>query len=181
MINAGALRPEAIVAVSRTNPVLVGRINGLYGVQGWIRVFDYCREKGDILAYDTWLLGQGGDWNEVRLLNGRVQAKTVVAQLAGYVDREAARRLVGMDIAIREDQLAPVSEGEYYWQDLHGLTVLNKAGETLGIVKELLETGANDALVVDSMPELLIPYTPAVIDKVDLKKRIILVDWERDY
>ena len=117
----------------------------------------------------------------MRLLNGRVQAKTVVAQLAGYVDREAARRLVGMDIAIREDQLAPVSEGEYYWQDLHGLTVLNKAGETLGIVKELLETGANDVLVVDSMPELLIPYTPAVIDKVDLKKRIILVDWERDY
>ena len=159
----------------------MGRISGLFGVHGWVRIFDYCRQRGDILGYDTWLLRQGNKWNEVRLVAGRLQANTVVAQLEGCIDRETARTLIGSEISIRSDQLAPPAHGEFYWQDLKGLTVLNMAGETLGVVADLLETGANDVLVVKGESELLIPYTTVTVDQVDLKDRHIRVHWERDY
>ena len=159
----------------------VGRISGLFGVHGWVRIFDYCRQRGDILGYDTWLLRQGNEWNEVRVVAGRLQANTVVAQLEGCIDREAARTLIGSEISIRSDQLESPVDGEFYWRDLKGLTVLNMAGETLGVVEGLLETGANDVLVVKGESELLIPYTTVTVDQVDLKDRHIRVHWERDY
>ena len=159
----------------------MGRISGLFGVHGWVRIFDYCRQRGDILGYDTWLLRQGNEWNEVRVVAGRLQANTVVAQLEGCIDREAARTLIGSEISIRSDQLESPVAGEFYWRALKGLTVLNMAGETLGVVADLLETGANDVLVVKGESELLIPYTTVTVDQVDLKDRHIRVHWERDY
>ena len=159
----------------------MGRISGLFGVHGWVRIFDYCRQRGDILGYDTWLLRQGNEWNEERLVAGRLQANNVVAQLEGCIDRETARTLIGSEISIRSDQLASPADGEFYWQDLKGLTVLNMAGGTLGVVVDLLETGANDVLVVKGESELLIPYTTVTVDQVDLKDRHIRVHWERDY
>ena len=153
--------------------VVVGRISGLFGVHGWVRIFDYCRQRGDILGYDTWLLRQGNA--------GRLQANTVGAQLEGCIEREAARTLIGSEISIRSDQLESPVDGEFYWRDLKGLTVLNMAGETLGVVADLLETGANDVLVVKGESELLIPYTTVTVDQVDLKDRHIRVHWERDY
>ena len=161
--------------------VVVGRISGLFGVHGWVRIFDYCRQRGDILGYDTWLLRQGNEWNEVRVVAGRLQANTVVAQLEVCIHRQAARTLIGSEISIRSDQLESPLDGEFYWRDLKGLTVLNMAGETLGVVADLLETGANDVLVVKGESELLIPYTTVTVDQVDLKDRHIRVHWERDY
>jgi len=169
------------VAGPSADTVVMGRISGLFGVQGWVRIFDYCRQRGDILGYDTWLLRQGNEWNEVRLVAGRLQANNVVAQLEGCIDRETARTLIGSEISIRSDQLESPADGEFYWQDLKGLTVLNMAGETLGVVADLLETGANDVLVVKGESELLIPYTTVTVDQVDLKDRHIRVHWERDY
>jgi 16S rRNA processing protein RimM len=169
------------VAGPSADTVVVGRISGLFGVHGWVRIFDYCRQRGDILGYDTWLLRQGNEWNEVRVIAGRLQANTVVVQLEGCIDREAARTLIGSEISIRSDQLESPADGEFYWQDLKGLTVLNMAGETLGVVADLLETGANDVLVVKGESELLIPYTTVTVDQVDLKDRHIRVHWERDY
>ena len=78
----------------------MGRISGLFGVHGWVRIFDYSRQRGDILGYDTWLLRQGNEWNEVRLVAGRLQANNVVAQLEGCIDRETARTLIGSEISI---------------------------------------------------------------------------------
>jgi len=169
------------VAGPSVDTVVMGRISGLFGVHGWVRIFDYCRQRGDILGYDTWLLRQGNEWNEVRLVAGRLQANNVVAQLEGCIDRETARTLIGSEISIRSDQLESPVDGEFYWRDLKGLTVLNMAGETLGVVADLLETGANDVLVVKGESELLIPYTTVTVDQVDLKDRHIRVHWERDY
>mgnify|MGYP002174035856 FL=1 len=115
------------------------------------------------------------------MIAGRLQANTVVVQLEGCIDREAARTLIESEISIRPDQLESPADGEFYWQDLKGLTVLNMAGETLGVVADLLETGANDVLVVKGESELLIPYTTVTVDQVDLKDRHIRVHWERDY
>jgi 16S rRNA processing protein RimM len=105
----------------------------------------------------------------------------VVVQLEGWHDRETARELIGTEVAIRPEQLVKLDNGEYYWHQLEGLAVLNGAGDNLGIVERVIETGANDVLVVRGKRERLIPYTPKTIVEVDLSTRQIKVDWELDF
>ena len=162
-------------------PIIVGRISGLFGVRGEVRVFDFSRRRGDILAYDPWLLRHEDGWREVSVRVGRSHQDTVVVQLEGWQDREAARELIGTEIAIRPEQLAKLDSGEYYWHQLEGLSVVNAAGDDLGIVERVMETGANDVLVVRSKRERLIPYTPNTVIEVDLSAGKIQVDWELDF
>ena len=73
------------------------------------------------------------------------------------------------------------ADGEYYWSDLEGLQVVRKDGKLLGQVAHLLETGANDVLVIRGDQEVLIPYIEGeVIEDVDLAAGVIRVNWEWD-
>ncbi|MBD3653328.1 ribosome maturation factor RimM [Kangiella sp.] len=165
-------------------PLIVGKLNGASGIKGWVKVYSYTDPKENILNYSPWYLKLDGQWQQVSILNGREQGKTVVAQLEGCNDRNTAESYRGVEIAIEESQLPQLEEGEYYWRDLIGLTVVNMAGEELGTVKKMMETGANDVLVVKtaSKEELLIPYVPEYsVMKVDLESKQITVDWELDY
>lgn len=165
-------------------PLIVGKLNGASGIKGWVKVYSYTDPKENILNYSPWYLKLDGQWQQVSILNGREQGKTVVAQLEGCNDRNTAESYRGVEIAIEESQLPQLEEGEYYWRDLIGLTVVNMAGEELGTVKKMMETGANDVLVVKtaSKEELLVPYVPEYsVMKVDLESKQITVDWELDY
>lgn len=165
-------------------PLIVGKLNGAYGIKGWVKVYSYTDPKENILNYSPWYLKLDGQWQQVSIINGREQGKTVVAQLEGCNDRNMAESYHGVEIAIDESQLPQLEDGEYYWRDLIGLTVVNLAGEELGTVKKMMETGANDVLVVKtaSKEELLIPYVPEYsVMKVDLDSKQITVDWELDY
>ena len=128
-------------------------------------------------------------WQAGRLLDGRSHGKVIVASLEGYVDRDQAAALVGTDIGIAMTELPSLPEGEYYWAQLQGLRVRDLAGIDLGVVSHLLETGANDVMVVvpepsnaegKANPDRLIPYTPQVVNRVDLDAGVIVVDWDRD-
>lgn len=164
-------------------PLIVGKLNGASGIKGWVKVFSYTDPKENILNYSPWFLKLDGQWQQVSIINGREQGKTVVAQLEGCNDRNTAESYRGVEIAIDESQLPQLGEGEYYWRDLIGLTVVNVAGDEMGTVEKMMETGANDVLVVKtaSKEELLIPYVPEYsVMKVDLESKQITVDWEFD-
>jgi 16S rRNA processing protein RimM len=106
----------------------------------------------------------------------------VIAHLAGCENRDQAQALMGCEIAIRRDQLPDAAPGEYYWRDLQGLTVVTIEGELLGTVDHLIETGANDVLVVKGDRERLIPFVlNQVIVNVDLDKQELRVDWDKDF
>jgi 16S rRNA processing protein RimM len=163
--------------------VVLGRISGLHGVRGELKVYAETRERADILKYEYWHLRRPDGWQKVRLLGGHVQGSgVVVAQLEGVTDRDAARALIGTEIAIRREELPPAEPGTYYWADLEGLEVVNLEGVVLGTVSHLFETGANDVLVVvDGERERLIPYTRDAVKQVDLEARVIRVDWDPDF
>ena len=110
-----------------------------------------------------------------------IHASHMVAKLAGVDDRDQAFALRGADISIPRDALPPVAEGEFYWADLVGLDVVNLQGEHLGQIDDLLETGANDVLVVKGDRERLLPYVDAIVLEVNLVDRMIRVDWGLDY
>ena len=161
--------------------VLFGRISGIFGVQGWVKVFSHARPREAIIGYSPWLVKIGGDWREIAVEEGRAQGKGVVAKLKGFDDRDAAGGLVGADIAIRLAQLPPLKKGEYYWEQLVGLEVVNLAGEKFGKLSHLFDTGANDVMVVRDGRERLLPATAQVIREVDLEAGVIRVDWDADF
>ena len=161
--------------------VLIGRVSGLYGIKGWVKVHSYTRLREGILDYKRWKLKVGNDWREFELLEGRMQAGGVVARLQGIEDRDGASVLVGADIAIARSQLPKLKRGEIYWADLEGLKVVNLEGVEFGTVSYLFETGANDVMVVQGERERLIPYIADAIREVDLKAGIVRVDWDKDF
>jgi 16S rRNA processing protein RimM len=165
--------------------VELGKINGVFGVAGWVKVFSFTRPREAILDYPTWYIHrphtQPTIAMERKVLHGRLQGAGVVARLAGCDTRDAAQELMGASISVPSTALSELETGEYYWRDLIGLEVVNRAGESFGRVDELLETGANDVLVVGGEDGCLVPFTREVICDVDLAKGRILVDWERDF
>ena len=167
---------------ARADVLIVGRINGLHGVRGWLKVYSYTEPRENIVGYTPWLIGSAGRWRSVDIEDGRIQGKGVVAKLAGCDDREVAALLVGQDIAIRRDQLDRLDGGEYYWADLEGLQVVTSNGVELGIVDHLFETGANDVMVVRGDRERLVPFIrDNVIRKIDLQTGVMEVDWDPDF
>ncbi len=162
--------------------VILGRISGFYGVRGWVKVFSYTKPIANILNYSSWQLCQHERWQTVSLCEGKIHGKGIIARLDSIHDRDEAARLLGADIAVEREQLPSTYNGEYYWADLIGLTVVNHEGVTLGQVDHLLETGANDVLVVKGERERLIPFLPEhVILDVDLVQHLLHVDWDADF
>jgi 16S rRNA processing protein RimM len=162
--------------------IKLGRIVGLHGVRGWIKVHSDTRPRENIFKYRTWYVGRDGAWREIALLAGRPSGKGLVAQLAEVTDRDQARELIGAEIAVPAADLPPPEPGEVYWWQLEGLRVENLAGIELGVIQSLFETGANDVMVVvQGDMERLIPYVPQVVREVDLDTGVMRVDWEADF
>lgn len=162
--------------------VILGRVSGIFGVRGWIKVFSHTAPRDGILNYSPWFLGENGSWLECRLLEGKTLSKGIVARIAGYEDRDRTAQLIGRDIAVRRNQLPVLEQDEYYWSDLEGLRVRNLDGADLGVVSYLFDTGANDVMVVRNARERLIPYVwGQVVKRVELEAGGILVDWDPEF
>ncbi len=160
---------------------MVGTINGLFGVQGWVKVFSHTQPRKNILSYQPWHIQVDGQWQILEVTNGRSQSKTIVAKIKGIDNREQARAMIGVDIYIERSQLPKLKKGEHYWEDLIGLEVINQSNFVLGRVQGLVDTGANHVLVVQGKKEHWVPYIPPFLCEVDIKQRQILVDWNEDF
>lgn len=163
--------------------VVVGKIVGLSGVQGWVKLESYTEPRMSIFAYQPWLLGTGAEGKEVSGAHGRAQGKGMIAALPGITDRDAAAALVGVEIRVSRALLPAPKCGEYYWTDLEGMEVVTLDGAALGRVSHLFATGANDVLVTrDGERERLIPFVQEqFVHKVDLEAGRITVDWDPDF
>jgi 16S rRNA processing protein RimM len=161
--------------------VTLGRVVGVYGVKGWVKVYSYTRPPEAIFDHRSWLVGREGRRREIALCQGRVQGRGLVAELEGCTDREMARELIDAEIAVRATELPPLPPGEYYWHQLVGLKVVNLQGADFGRVDHLMETGANDVLVVQGERERLIPYTRDAVKNIDLDDGVIRVDWDEEF
>jgi 16S rRNA processing protein RimM len=170
------------VVVTDDRPVILGRVSGLFGVKGWVKVHSYTDPREAILNYPDWLIELDGRWQPLKVEEGKPHGKTVIARFEGVKDRDTAVEYMNAQIGVQRDNLPQTGDGEYYWSDLEGLSVVRKDGDVLGKVAYLLETGANDVLVVqEGDREVLIPFvTGDVIKEVDLAKGEISVDWEWD-
>lgn len=163
--------------------VLLGKIAGAHGVKGWVRVTSYTRPPQAILEYGPWGLGFDAGWQRIPIEKAEVRGNGLVAKLHGIDDRDQALALKGIEIGIPRAELPVlnVSAQGYYWADLEGCRVINQDGVEFGVVDSLMETGANDVLIVKNGRERLIPYIDEVIEHVDLDDKCIRVYWDEDF
>jgi 16S rRNA processing protein RimM len=170
------------VSANKQKSVTLGRVSGVFGIKGWLKVQSYTEPRDNIARFDTWTLRKNGIDRVFEVEDGHGHGGSVVAKLHGIDDREVARELVGSDIAVERERLPATSDGELYWTDLEGLEVRTTTGIVLGKVDHLLATGANDVLVLDGSPQRLIPFVSgSVVKEVDLEAGFIVVDWSPDY
>jgi len=146
-----------------------------------VKVFSYTEPREAFLQYKGLLLGRNGDWQSVKVAEGQRHGKSVILRLEGFDDRDQAAGLIGTEIGADRSELPEPEDGHYYWSDLTGLRVVHRDGTELGKIKEMLETGAHDVMVVEGDQERLIPFViDEVVLNVDLTEKVINVDWEWD-
>lgn len=164
--------------------LVVGKIVGVHGVRGDVKLYSECRPREAILKYQTFIATHPHlPPLNLKLKHGRAHGQGVVAQFEGITDRDQAQSLNGYTLSILRNQLKKPRANEYYWTDLIGLTVINREGQHLGVVKALFETGANDVLEVKhDSGQWLMPFAlNRYIDRVDLENKALYVDWQLDW
>lgn len=180
---------------------VLGRIGAAYGVKGWVRLISFTDPVDNILNFRQFYLAPPAvagspaiasagmeTLDVIEVDEGRIHGKDLIGHIHGCDDREAARRYTGRELLVATATLPDLDEDEFYWYQLEGLQVINLQDENLGTVHHLMETGANDVLVVrptkDSLDDLerLIPWIrEQVVKQVDLAAKTLRVDWEKDY
>ncbi len=167
--------------------IVLGRIVAPFGVRGWLRVHPF---GDDPLAWQKmpqwWLSTDDGAapeaWKVYELEEVKLHGDGVVAKLAGVDDRNGSEAIEGCFIAAPREALPKPGSEEYYWADLIGLNVVNLQEQPLGRVVKLLETGANDVLVLhDGERERLVPFVDGVVKAVDTAAGTIRADWGVDW
>ena len=186
--------PELHAAELPPDAVEVGRIADAWGVKGWFKVVPYSSDPEALLGTKTWFLqpAEKGTKSffqgtlELSLRQSRMHSDALVAWARGVDDRDAAQALRGARVFVPRSAFPAVGKDEYYWVDLIGLDVVNREGELLGRVRELLPTGPQTTPVLaweqdGKTHERLIPFVSAFVDQVDLAGRRITVDWQGDF
>ncbi len=133
------------------------------------------------MSYQGLLIHRKGDWQPAEVVEGQQHGKSVIALFKGFDDRDQAAELIGAELGVHREDLPEPEEGQYYWSDLIGLKVVHRDGTELGVIDEMLETGANDVMVVKGERERLIPFVrDEIVINVDLSQGRVDVDWEWD-
>lgn len=162
--------------------IQIARVTGPYGVKGWLRVMPYTALPQSALEYRPWRFHhKDGTVSLPTLLDVQMHGKGFVVHLAECESRDTAGHWAGAVIEAPVAALPALDEGQYYWGQLVGLSVETVAGIPLGVVQELLATGANDVLIVRGERERLLPYIPHVIQRVEVEEGRIIVDWDADF
>lgn len=176
------------MSAKSSNLVNVGRITAVFGIKGWVKVHSYTEPQDNLFSYDPWWIKTKHGVKQIEIDEARPHGDSYVAHIKGVDDRDLAATYTAADIAVERDLLPELDDGEFYWNQLEGLVVKTcYEGQTqrLGVVSKIMETGANDVLVVQGdaqsidQRERLIPYVPdQFVLSVDLTTKEILVDWD---
>ena len=172
--------------MSKEEQIILGKVGAVYGIKGWLKIHSFTDETEAILDYFPWSLKLGNKTQTVEITDWRKHNKGLIVKVANIDDRDEAQALVGSEVLTSEAALPELSEDDFYWRDLIGMSVVTNKGYDLGVVTDMMETGANDVLVVKanlndgfSKKERLIPYLfEQVIESVSIENKQICVDWD---
>jgi len=162
--------------------VIMGKIVAPHGIQGWVKVQPFTEKKETLSNFKFWNVSHDeSSWNEYEAESIQVKDKLIFAKLKNVNDRNSAEGLTKAFIGICKKELPKLEGNQFYWFELIGLNVVNLSGHSFGKVDSILETGANNVLVIKGKKETLVPYIDSVIAEVNLTDKVIRADWPDDF
>jgi 16S rRNA processing protein RimM len=179
------------MTVEAPSALVVGQLSGVFGVKGWLKVKSFTQPEENILQYTPWRLRAPSGLQVVEVDDYQMRPQGLVVHFKGLDDRDEAALIARLEIEVDKSELPELQQGDYYWHQLMGLTVITDflgRDQILGQLTDILETGANDVLVVApgtgsiDQRERLVPYVPDVyVKSVDLTAREIRVWWDPEF
>lgn len=163
---------------------IIGTIGAPYGIRGWQWLYSLTENTNSVIQYQPWFIEINNNWQEVKLQSWREHKGDLIIKLEHISDRNQAALITNCKLATYSDSLPKLEEGIYYWKDLIGCRVYNLDEKLLGVVTELMDTGANDVLVIKSADhkEHLIPFLQGkTVTNINLCTKTIVVDWQIDF
>ena len=163
--------------------IYLGKITGVHGIKGWLKIQSFSSPPENILNYPLWIISNRGQEGFYSVEKGRKHSNKIIVKLEKIDDRTKAESLINSKIKIRRSELPKLSNESHYWSDLEGLSVLNSEEKLIGIVDSLIETGANDVMVVNTTKDkrILIPFVMhEIIKEVSIELNYVKVDWQID-
>lgn len=169
--------------------VVLGRIRTAVGLAGWLKVESYTDPPDNILKYATWQLGTGSNrpWRPIRLKQHRWSGNELQVLFEDVTERNAAEQFRNMDIGVMRHELPPPLQGEYYWDDLLGLSAVNLDGVALGQIDHFVDSPAHPYMVLrhadenGKKVEHFLPLVKGRVRRVDFDQRIVELDWTLDW
>jgi 16S rRNA processing protein RimM len=155
--------------------LVIGRVTAPHGIRGEFRMYIYSHFPERIPDLPEIYIG-----DEVQprsITRCRLKDNLAIMKVEGIASREEVDELRGALVRIDLEHAAPLEEGEFYHFQLIGLTAVDESGEQLGIVSDIIETGANDVYVIKDAEgkELLIPALEDVVPSIDVEKGTMVV------
>lgn len=170
-------------------PITIGKIVGAYGILGWMRILSFTEKNNNIFHYSPYFIIKHSTWKLIYLEKWKLIGKRYIVKIRGISNRDSAQSLSRCNIIIDERQFPDINDDEYYWKDLIGCVVMTVQGVLLGNIISIIETTANDVLVVKmyqynlrKIKNCLIPFLiKKVIKNINLITRTVVVDWDPDF
>ena len=184
--SSGSTHPENKPTVADDSPdefVVVARLGRPHGVRGWQHIQSYTEPWDHVREYADLFRRVKKQWVALGEVGWQLHHSNLLIKLPDVNSPEEARNLAKTEVAVPASALPQLEDpDEFYWRDLQGCLVTNQQALNLGVVKEIMETGAHDVLVIQGENrQILIPFTQQHVLEVDLKQRSIRVDWQEDW
>jgi len=168
-----------MMATTQQQRICIGAIAGVRGLKGEVRIKSFTAEPDDVAAYGPVSTEDGETSFQINVTS---HAKgLVIARLDGIQDRTAAEALKGTRLYVAKDVLPEPDDGEFYHEDLIGLTATADTGEELGTIKAVHNFGAGDILEIDTgddEDDLMVPFTNETVPVVDLEQGGVVVHFQ---
>ena len=150
--------------------VAIGRVLAPWGTRGDVKVEPLAPQE--LLRQGRKVLVVGREHTVER---SRSSERSLYVKLSGVDSREAANALRDAYLQVRESDLAPLEEGQYYRYQLIGLAVRATDGRDLGLIADVLSSPESDVLVVTGpLGEVLVPATDEIVREVDLRTGVVI-------
>ncbi len=164
--------------VSRRDLVVTGKVIKPHGVLGWVKVQVLSSNPKRFSEGSAFIL-EGRESGE-RLVVQRVKGapgEVILVKFEGVEDRDQAEAIRGRRLFVTPEEVGEPPPGCYWEHQIVGLAVTTTEGVELGKVREVMETGANDVLVVrQGRRECLIPMIEEVVSEVDLERGVLVIN-----
>ena len=154
----------------------VGVITSTHGIRGEVKVFPTTDDVSRFKKLKNVILDNGKEHRDLEIESVKFFKNMVILKFKGIDNINDIEKYKGCDLYVTRENAIPLEEGEYYYADILDAKVVTEDGEDFGILKDILETGANNVFVVEHEgKEVLLPDIPDCVKSVDAEKGIIVV------